>query len=446
MHKRVAGGVWIAFLIAATTLISAPVALGTTASTAVIDWNLNAVNALSNPTTPPPPPAPPIPPGAGQTPPVASEHLAMVQGAVFDAVNAIERDYEPYLEDLPHAPRWASKDAAVATAAHNVLVGLVPALPAPVIASLDGLYATSMAAISPGTAKTAGTAIGAAAAAAMLAERADDGRYVPHSFTPGSEPGEWRPELPAFASDPFAWVAKVRPFTLKSSSQFRTDGPYDLDSAEYAADFIEVKALGAATGSTRTIEQTELAKFYSANPLPILNRAFRDLSVGHELSVTQQARLFAMTSMAGADALIGCWDDKDHYSFWRPISAIRGAADDGNPATTAQADWLPFFPTPPYPDHPSGYNCYASALMHTGAAFFGTDKVAFTLTSPGSTTPRSYSRFTAVLKDTIDARILMGIHFRNPDVQGAWLGKHVARWVDRHYFEPVGCHGHHRHR
>ena len=420
-------------VVAAAGLIPTASAAAAEPTNMVLDWNLNAVNALSNAPTA-------TPPGAGQTPPVASSELAMVQGAVYDAVNAIDGGHVPYLAGLPSAPVSASKAAAAATAAHHVLVGLVPPLPPAVVANLDTLYTASLAEITAGQAKTDGISIGAAAAAAMLAERANDGRFVPYSFTASTTIGKWRPELPSFASDPFAWVSNVRPFTMTSTSQFRTAGPLDLASAEYAVEFNEVKTLGAATGSTRTAAQTQLARFYSANPLPFMNRAFREVAAARGLSLAEEARLFAMTSMASADALIGCWDDKDYWSFWRPITAIREAASDGNPATAPEADWAPFFVTPPYPDHPSGYNCYSAAMMHTAAIYFRGDKVTFTLTSPAPllTDPtRTYHRFTAVLKDTINARIYMGIHYRTPDVQGAWLGKKVAQWVARHYFEPV---------
>jgi hypothetical protein len=363
----------------------------------------------------------------------------MVQGAVYDAVNAIDRGHRPYLRGLPSAPRNASKRAAAATAAHHVLVGIVPALPAAVVTNLNTLYATSLGQIPNGKPKTAGIAIGAATAAAMLKARANDGRYVPHAFVIGTHVGEWRPELPAFVSDPFAWVAKVRPFTLTRNSQFRTAGPDALSSADYARDYNEVKALGGVT-SSRTAAQTDLARFYSTNPLPMLNRTLRDAAVQEKLSLTQTSRLLALSSFSGADALINCWDDKEHWSFWRPITAIHQAADDNNPATAPQADWAPLLPTPPYPDQPSGYNCYAAALMYTADHFFRGDKVTVSLTSPALlvTQPtRTYARFTAVLKDTIDARIFLGIHFRQPDVAGARLGKRVANWVEGHFLQRV---------
>lgn len=411
----------------ATGVIPAASAGAAEPTTAVLDWNAHAVAALTNPGTA-------TPPGAGQSPTVSAVHLAMVQIAVYDALNAIAGGYQPYLDGLPSAARSASQGAAAATAAHHVLVGIVPALPQAVRDSLDASYAASLAGIPGSQAKTDGIAIGAAAAAAMLADRANDGRYSSFSFTAGTDPGDWRPVLPAFASDPFAWVAKVRPFTLKSASQFRTAGPYPLTSAEYAAEFAEVKAYGAATGSSRSQAQTDLARFFSAAPGGFLNRALRELAARRGLAPAAQARLLAQTSVAGADSLIGCWDDKVHWSFWRPITAIREAANDGNPATTAQADWLPLFANPPYPDHPSGYNCYSAGMMISAARFFGTNRMTFSLTSPATGTTRTYRQFNAVLRDTVNARLYMGIHFRNPDEQGVWLGRHVALWVDRNFF------------
>jgi hypothetical protein len=432
-------------LVVVLIMTSSIAALPTAAAsddTAVLDWNINAVNALSLPlpTAVPPPPVP----GGGQPPPVASQHLAMVQGAVYDAVNAIDGGYQPYLSGLPSASPSASKAAAVATAAHHVLVGLAPVpLPQVVRDNLDVLYDNYLTGIADGQPKTNGIAMGAAAAAAMLANRVNDGRYVPHSFQVGSDAGEWRPTPPGFVNDPFAWVANVRPFALKSTSQLRTEGPLALGSGAYAAEFNQVKALGVASGSTRTTDQTLLAQFFVANPLPFMNRALREIAVGHGLSTAEQARLFAKASMGGADALISCWDDKDYWSFWRPETAIHEAADDGNPATSPQANWTPliatFLPsaTPPYPDHPSGYNCFTGSMMRTVREFFGTDKIGITLNSPTGAAPRTYSRLSDVVRDTIAARIYLGIHFRTPDVQGAWIGKKTAQWIDRLYFRPV---------
>ena len=441
MKRPKAARLWSRLMLGAVLALTsavgaAPVAAASDAD-AVLVWNTNAIVALMNPLpTADPPPAIP---GGGQPPPVASIHLAMVQGAVYDAVNAIDGGYEPYLDDVPSAPGSASKAAAVATAAHHVLVGIVPALPQIVRDNLDDAYEAYIADITDSADnKTAGIAIGAATAALMLDLRDADGRYVPHAFPVGDGPGDWRPTLPLFVNDPSAWVANVTPFTLKSQSQFRTEGPLDLSSAAYAAEFNEVKALGALNGSTRTTAQTQLATFFSVSPVGIMNRAFREIAAARGLSTADQARLFARTSMGGADAFINCWDDKEFYHFWRPITAIQEAADDGNPATEQQGNWLPLFANPPYPDHPSGYNCFTGSMMRGVREFFGTDKISFTLNSPAvGAVPRAYARFKDVVRDTISARVYMGIHFRTPDVQGAWIGKKVAQWIDKHYFEPI---------
>lgn len=401
-----------------------PIAAAAEPSDIILDWNQHAVAALANPGSA-------NPPGAGQTPPVSAVHLAIVQGAVYDAVNAIHGGRAPYLPGFPSAPASASMSAAVATAAHHVLAGLP--LPAPVITHLDGVYAASLAAIPDGQPKADGIAVGTAAAAAMLTNRTNDGRYSVFSFTAGTGIGVWRP-VPPSGSDPFAWVAKVRPFALDVASQLRTEGPLDISSPQYAEEFAEVKALGALNGSSRTQDQTDLARFVTTNPLPMMNRALREVASARGVSLADAARLFAASSMSSADALIACWDDKAYWSFWRPTTAIRLAADDGNPATEADPAWEPMFTNPPYPDHPSGYNCFTGGMMHAARLFFGTDKVSFDLNSSSTGMVRSYDRFTDVIDDTIDGRIYTGFHFRTPDVQGAWIGKKAAQWVHRHLF------------
>lgn len=421
---------------------------------AVIDWNLNALDALFNPTSAA------TRPGAGQTPPVAAQHLAMVHGAMYDAVNMIDRGHEPFLKNLPGAPRWASKSAAAATAAHHVLVGLgiapVPALPGPTQTWLNEAYVASLAGIPNGPSKDAGVEAGENAAAAMLAKRTGDGRYVPFSFTCREGAGEWRPANSlvcltpptAGTSDPFAWVAKLEPFTLKSNSQFRSDGPPALGSRKYAKEYDEVKRFGgvgtALTPNERTAEQTLAAQFFSANPMTVYARMLRGLAQQKALSLAEQARLFAMVNVAHADAAINCWDDKVFWSNWRPITAIRLGDSDTNSKTAGDPAWTSFAPNPPYPDVSSGYNCVTGSVMHAAKAFFGKDKMEFDLTAtvtlglPGPTAmTRHYSRFTDVVEDTIDARIWQGLHFRTADETGAEIGEDVARWIDKHYFEPV---------
>ena len=414
--------------------------------TTVLDWNQHAIEALINS------PTSGTPLGLGQPPGVASLHLAMVQGAVFDAVNMIDRGYQPYLDNLPQAPRSASKSAAVATAAHDVLVAIVsdprvqaavtpqPAPSAAIIARLDGLRDATLAAsiAADGNPKVVkGIAAGEAAAEAMLAERANDGRYVPLNppLQGGTEPGEWRPV--ASGIDPFMWASQVEPFTLTSPSQFRSAGPNAVTSDAYTQEYNEVKAFGSATGSARTPAQEALAQFYFTNPFEMFNRAFRTLAAERGLTIVEQARLFAMLDLAVADSLINCSNDKVYWGFWRPITAIHEGDNDGNPNTVGDPTWMPLLGTPPYSDHVSGYNCLTAGFMYAAKAFFGTDEMAFSVTKAGTTDTRHFVRFSDVCDDTIDVRVYHGLHFRTADVQGEVLGKNVAEWLAAHYFQPV---------
>jgi len=429
-----------------------------TSAQAVRDWNLYAASALGNP------PTAPVMPGVGQAPQVSVLHVAMVQGAVYDALNAIDGGHQPYLVGLPPASPSAYKAAAAATAAYKVLVGLevagAPMMPPAVRVWLDPAYAESLAAIPDDVHKQDGIAAGSAAAAAMLAARADDGRFDPFTVVEGSDPGEWRlapPQGPTgiVAKDPGAWVGNVRPFLVPSVEMLRTDGPNALTSAAYAEDFNEVKELGSLTSTSRTADETAAAIFWQDSGIAIWNRVFRALAEAKGLDGVESARLLAMTNLAGADGSIGCWNDKYYWSFWRPITAIREAGSDGNPATEADPAWLPLFDpsvpvsgaplvTPGFPDHPSGHTCISGAFVHALQAFFGTDKVPFTATSnkclPAPCPTRSFDRFSDALKEIIDARVWSGIHFRTADVQGAVLGKKVAQYLGKHYFQqtPTG--------
>ncbi len=243
-------------------------------------------------------------------------------------------------------------------------------------------------------------------------------------------------------------VANVRPFLVPNVEMLRTDGPNALTSAAYAEDFNEVKQLGSRTSTTRTAEQTKIAIFWQTNGA-FWNSVFRTLATTQGLDTGENARLFAMGNIAAADAYIGCWNDKYYWNFWRPITAIREAATDGNPATEGDPNWTPLFDpatpvpmppplvTPPFPDHPSAHACASSAVLHTLQNFFGTDKIAFSALSNKSLTTRSFDRFSDALKEVIDARVRAGIHFRTADVQGAVLGKKVAHYLQKHSFQPV---------
>lgn len=384
----------------------------------VTEWNLNATNALIA--------------TAAQPPQVSMPHLAMVHGAVYDAVNAIDGGYEGYLLSSRLARRSDSKDAAAATAAYRVLVHLVPAQQA----TLEGLYATSLASIPAGSPKTRGIAVGEAAAAAMVAARTDDGRFGPFRFAVGSGPGVWKPVLPAFVNDPNAWLKDVEPFLIRSSSQFRSEGPLDLESRKYAREFNEVKSVGSATSTTRTADQTLAARYWAENPPGTWSRIFRTLSANEGLSLVDNSRLYAMLYLTAADALITVWDDKAHYSFWRPITAIREADTDGNRRTEPDAGWLPLIATPPYPEHPSGHTGLSGSIVKTLQQFFGTDKVAWSDTNNAGLT-RSFTRFSQAIDEIVDARVWSGIHFRTADEQGERIGRQVARYREQRYFEPV---------
>jgi len=399
---------------------------------AVTDWNLIASNAIVV--------------TAGQPPPVSVLHFAMVHGAVYDAVNAIDRGYQPYLVQPPSNPT-DSKEAATATAAFRVLVGIFPGQ----LGTLQPLYDAYIAGLpdNPPGSKAAGIAIGEATAAAMLQARMNDGRFGPPPALYPPAPGIWRPTPPNFANDPAPWVGNVRPFIVPSVEMLRTDGPNALTSAEYAEDFNEIKEVGSLTSTTRTPDQTDAAIFWQDQAMALWNRIFRTLATNQNLAIVDSARFFAMENLAAADALIGCWNDKYYWQFWRPITAIREADTDGNPATQADPTWLPLFNpttpvcnppplfTPPFPDHPSGHCSATSAFVQTLQNFFGTDKIAFNAFSNKSCTTRSFDRFSDAAKEVIDARVWAGIHFRTADVQGSVLGKKVAHYLERHYFQPV---------
>jgi hypothetical protein len=420
--------------LALVALASLPVAR----ADAVTDWNAIASTAIVT--------------NAGQPPPVSALSFAMVQGAVYDAVNAIDRGHRPYLVQ-PNANPTDSKEAAAATAAFRVLVGF-PDLPGlfpaqqPTLQPIYDAYIAGLPDNPPGS-RANGVAIGEATARAMLEARMNDGRFGPPPDLYPPAPGIWRPTPPNFANDPAPWVGNVLPFIVPSAEMLRTDGPNALTSAAYAEDFNEVKDLGSLTSTTRTADETDAAIFWQDHAHALFNRIFRTLAASQGLDIVENARLFAMTNLAAADAAIGCWNDKYYWQFWRPITAIREADTDGNPDTEADPTWLPLFDpatpvchppllvTPPFPDHPSGHACATSAFVHTLQNFFRTNKIAVSAFSNKSCTTRSFDRFSDMLSEVIDARVWAGIHFRTADTQGSVLGHKVAHYLERHYFQPV---------
>lgn len=385
------------------------------APNAVVVWNSNAQTAIYE--------------VARQAPYVAPRSFAMVQGAVYDAVNAIAgAPYQPYLI-APKAHRGDSADAAVATAAHGVLVSLFPDQ----TASLDTRYAASLAAVPDGRGKAGGIAVGRRTAGAMIAARAGDGAFGNQTWTVGTAPGQWRPTPPTYAADG-AWVGDLRAFVIPRNTMFRTGGPPALTSAQYARDLNEVKAIGGADSTVRTPDQTEAAKWWHDRRLTEW-AIKRQLAQTQHLSTLQTARMFAMADIANADSLIACFNEKRYWSFWRPVTAVQEAGHDGNPATTGDPTWMPLLVTPPFPDYTSGHTCSTATIMTTLRVFFGRDDIAFSAYSADSGTTRSFDSFSSALDEVVEARIWGGVHFRTADVEGVRIGKGVARYVLAHEFQ-----------
>jgi hypothetical protein len=409
-------------------------------ASSVTQWNLIAVNTLTG-----------LPGPAGGAPPAAQINVGMVQGAVYDAVNAITpKHHRPYVLKRRFG-NTASDEAAVATAAYLVLKNIVETVPASiafptrdtVLASLATQYNAATSAIADSPFKAQGIAAGTAAAEAMIEARQGDGRFGPSQWVPNSAPGHWS-LLPGQANDPTPWAGGVRPYLLQSSSQFRSAGPPALTSAAWAADFNEVKLKGRATGSTRTDDQTYIAKWWQSTPVASWNDVARQLIARNHLDVSDSARLLAMQNMAAADAAINTWNDKYHFDFWRPWNAIVRASEDMNDATVADPAWTALL-TAPYPDHVSGHlgldSSHTTVLrMFFGDAPAGGYQITSSFVNPGGPATRTFGSFSQTVGEIVEARIWAGLHYRTADVQAVQLGTSVANYAAANYFEPVGNH------
>lgn len=386
----------------------------------VLEWNGYAANAIV---------------GENQPPPRGLIRMAMVHLAIYDAVNAIEGyPFTPYAV-TPNVISPASTEAATAAAAHDVLVALFPNQQT----DLDSKYATTLAAIPDGPAKTNGIWVGQQTAAGILSVRANDGRNAVVPYSPENGPGMWNPTPPGFLPAQAPEVAHVQPFTLNSPSQFRAEPPPEFSSEIWVRDYNETKALGGATGSTRTPEQTDLARFIGDQPMLQWNRAWRSISASEPLSLLDKARFFAMLTSTSSDALIACWDSKFFYSFWRPVTAIRAGDTDGNPDTEPDLNWIGLVNAPNHPEYPAAHGCFSSASAETLQFFFGTDRFDFVMDSKvaGLTNPvRHYTSFSQALQDALDARVYGGMHYRNSTQVGAIIGKQVSHFATRHFFRP----------
>jgi hypothetical protein len=399
----------------------------------VLEWNEVAVEATRV---------------ARLSPNAQTRALAMVHGAVFDAVNGIEGGYAPYLVQR-RAPIWAAEEAAAAAAAHGVLMGLLPAQQA----TLDAALASSLAAVPDGPAENAGVAFGKLVADRMLAERADDGSTDVVTYVPGTEPDDWQPTPPGFGPAAIPQWATVEPFGISSPDQFRADPPPALDSPEFTAAFNQIKAIGKAdaeiTGG-RTAEQTEIARFWAGpsgtvQPPGHWNNIARDVAEAQGNSLEENARMMALLNIGMADALITAWDSKFEYSFVRPVTAIRNADNDPNPDTAGDATWLPLLTTPGHPSYMAAHSAVSATAATVLAEFFGNDAIAFTssaeVSAGGTVITRSFDGFWEGAEEAGASRIYGGIHWSFDNEAGLEAGHSIGEFVSDNLLAPRGNSG-----
>jgi PAP2 superfamily len=348
---------------------------------------------------------------------------------MYDAVAAVEGGLEPFATGVT-APPGASADAAVAQAARDVLVARVPLQ----AAAVQTAYDAYMASIPDGPAKDGGKAVGAAAAAGMLAMRTGDhfDDNVPY-VQPPTGPGVFEPIAltpPVDTKLPF-----VRPFTYGSPSDYRPGGPVNMTSRRYARDVAEVQAIGRVDSTVRTQFQTETARFHSEQTYFQFNRTLRELAIARGLDLRESARMLGYVNVATADTMIACWDAKYHYYFWRPNHAIQRADTDGNPATSPEAGWLPLL-VGNHPEYPSGHACFTGAVTESLRNYFGTERVKLVIssTAAGAGPPRTYETLDELVKDVENARVWGGLHYRSTMTKTAKHFPRIARDVGKHEF------------
>jgi len=405
-------------------------------NTMVLKWNEELSKVIDNKMPPPP----------------ESRIYAMVSIAVHDALNNVVPKYETYAMDnswndgkeVSKKTIYPVADAAVATAAHDVLVALLGALFPPVpamIADVDALLSNCLSEIEDSDLKEMGIKIGQDAAKAMLEKRLGDAPSLFVVYPQGTAPGEYRSYAPWSFPGP-AWQpnsvyaptwGETKPFGVMSGDQFRAEPPYALNSPEYAADYNEVKTIGSESSVVRTPEQTEIGIFFTDNMPSMLNKVTRYVAASKELDGWETARLFALVQMSEADALICTFESSFLYKFWRPITAIHEGDNDGNNDTEADAGWLALTAgraIPPLPPYPSGYASVGRAGAEILKMFFGTDNVPFTVesyTKPG--VERSYTTFSQLATDMQLSRIYVGHNFQHDNIAGDKIGKQVAEYI-----------------
>jgi hypothetical protein len=423
MHVITTRWSWNRWVAAGTTVLLGTLGWSNAQADAATDWHEIAATTLCKTT-------PPLRPG-----PHGFLDLAVVQAAVYDAVQNIGGKYKPYHVTIPGAS--GSPEVAAATAAHDVLVKLYPT-------QAEKLGATYKEYLSKKGLKEddPGAAVGQKAAAGIVAFRADDGRHQnpPPPFVGEKVIGIWRttpPQTGYFAQMASPWLGEAKPFAVQSNTQFRAKQPPALTSEEYTKDYNEVKAVGAKTGGTRTPEQTEIADFFDSNHLCLTfqrapHNVVANAVAANTKSLDESSRVLMLVTMSISDALIICWNDKRHFNTWRPVTAINEGENDGNPATAGDPAWQPYLTTPPYSDYTSGANANMAAIARTLINVFGKDDMTFTITSESPTATqktRTYNKFSDMAADMVNARIYQGIHFRFADTAGRELGEKVADYV-----------------
>ena len=353
--------------------------------------------------------------------------FAIMHAAIYDAVNAIEGTHQPYLVRLG-ASHFASQEAAAAAAAHEVLVKLYPSSQA----TLDAQLQQALAQL-PNRGKTDGISIGNTVADRILALRSNDGsnaQPIPYVF--GNAPGDYQSTPPNFPKQPqFTHWSRVTPFALESASQFRPGSPPRLTGDRYSDAFDQVKSLGIAGSTTATADEALTGRFWNGAIQNYWNEIAQTASLAHGLTTAQNARLFALLNLSFADGVIAFYDAKYTYNFWRPVTAIRAAAADGNPDTEADPNWLPEVGnTTPDPSYPGAHAVISAAGAEVLISFFHTDHLEFSVTSevmPG--VERSFTSFPAAAEEATLSRIFAGVHFLFDLTTGQRLGSDIADFI-----------------
>ena len=367
---------------------------------------------------------------AGAQPPTihSTRSFSILHAAIFDAVNNIDGTYSPYLVRLSDVSRLASQPAAADQAAHDVLVALYPAFQT----TLDAELQQDLGQIQQGPDKADGITVGQTVAAQILAFRATDGASItPPPFIPGSHSGDYQFTPPNFAPADFTQWAQVTPFALARADEFRPGPPPELTSDEYTRVFDEVKSLGFINSTTRTPEQTLIGKFWNGNIQDFWNEIAQTAVLEHHLGLVRGARLFALLNISLADTAIAFFEAKYTYQFWRPVTAIELAGDDGNPNTTPDPNWLPLsIKTAPDPSYPGAHSAISAAAAEVLRLDFG-DKFTFDVTSESlAGVTRHFTSFSAAAQEAGLSRIYAGQHFRSDHVAGQGLGRQVAESID----------------